>query len=276
MEFDNNNVCKFNLNRSSDLICLNFVREKNEIQKNELVSEQYVINIVINGSGILKRNGEEYEIKRGDLFFVCEGDVFSIRSSESLDYAYIRFHGRRADEFAVRFGFNTGCGIFSGHEALIPFWKESQELADEENIDIVCESVLLHSIARLKSSKKERSDVISKVVTLTQKNFTDPSLSISLIADELKYDAKYLSSVFKKKKGISYTQYLRELRIKHAIFLMEQGVVSVKNVAILSGFSDALYFSKVFTASEGISPKAYIYKLSGEGEQSAPEKITNE
>ena len=266
MEFDNNNVCKFNLNRSSDLICLNFVREKNEIQKNELVSEQYVVNIVINGSGVLKKNGEEYEIKRGDLFFLCGGDVFSIRSKDSLDYAYIRFHGRRADEFAVRFGFDGGAGIFGGHEALIPFWRESLELADKENIDVVCESVLLHSIARLKSTKKEQSDLISKVVTLTQRNFTDPALSISLIADELKYDQKYLSSVFKKKKGISYTKYLREMRIKHAIFLMEQGVVSVKNVAILSGFSDALYFSKIFTASEGISPKAYIYKCTGEGE----------
>jgi AraC-like DNA-binding protein/mannose-6-phosphate isomerase-like protein (cupin superfamily) len=264
LEFDNNNVCKFNLSRSSDLICLNFIREKNEIQKDERVSEHYAVNLVINGIGVLKRNGEEYEIKMGDLFFLCEGDSFAVRSKDSLDYAYICFHGRRADEFAVRFGFNGENSIFSGHEALISFWKDSQQLADEENIDIVCESVLLHSIARLKSSKKERSDVISKVVTLTQKNFTDPALSISLIADELKYDPKYLSSVFKKKKGIPYTQYLREMRIKHAIFLMEQGVVSVKNVAILSGFSDALYFSKIFTASEGISPKAYIQKLTGE------------
>ena len=101
-------------------------------------------------------------------------------------------------------------------------------------------------------------------MTLTQKSFTDPDLSMSVIADELKYDPKYLSSVFKKKKGIPYTQYLRELRIKHAIFLMEQGVVSVKNVALLSGFSDALYFSKIFTAAEGISPKAYIQKITGE------------
>jgi transcriptional regulator GlxA family with amidase domain len=65
---------------------------------------------------------------------------------------------------------------------------------------------------------------------------------------------------------VAYTQYLREQRIKHAIFLMEQGVVSVKNVAILSGFSDALYFSKIFTASVGVSPKAYIQKISGERE----------
>jgi transcriptional regulator GlxA family with amidase domain len=44
---------------------------------------------------------------------------------------------------------------------------------------------------------------------------------------------------------------------------MEEGLVSVKNIAILSGFHDPLYFSKVFTESEGISPKNYIAKVNG-------------
>ena len=59
-------------------------------------------------------------------------------------------------------------------------------------------------------------------------------------------------------------QYLREIRIRHAVFLMEQGVVSVNNVALLSGFGDALYFSKVFSDVMEISPKIYIKNLSAE------------
>ena len=42
---------------------------------------------------------------------------------------------------------------------------------------------------------------------------------------------------------------------------MEQGVASVKNVAILSGFEDALYFSKVFKQAEGITPSEYIKNI---------------
>ena len=67
--------------------------------------------------------------------------------------------------------------------------------------------------------------------------------------------------------GVGYTQYLRELRLRHAVFLIEQGLVSVKNIALLCGFSDALYFSRLFTQSEGMSPKAYIDKM-GEREVS--------
>ena len=96
---------------------------------------------------------------------------------------------------------------------------------------------------------------------LTNERFTEADFSLSVLARELGYDVKYLSALFKKKKGITYTAYLRDLRIRHAVFLIERGVVSVKNIAILCGFEDALYFSKLFKQSEGVSPKTYIDRL---------------
>lgn len=255
------NVCKFNFNRSSDLICLNFVRESHGSQADMRRAECHAINLVVHGSGILTKNGVSYNIKEGDLFFVCRGDSFSIRSMEALEYCYVSYQGRRADEFVLRFELDGQDKVFSGCESFIPFWRECQELATPFNIDLVCESVILYSLARLDFSKPEINDVVTRIVEITQKSYTDPELSMTAIARELGYNPKYLSALFKKKKGITYTGYLREQRIKHAIFLMEQGVVSVKNVAILSGFGDALYFSKVFTASEGISPKSYMRNL---------------
>jgi AraC-like DNA-binding protein len=57
---------------------------------------------------------------------------------------------------------------------------------------------------------------------------------------------------------MNYSEYLRSVRLKYAITLLDHGIDSVKNVALLSGFSDPLYFSKVFKDSIGISPKGYI------------------
>ena len=57
--------------------------------------------------------------------------------------------------------------------------------------------------------------------------------------------------------------YLRTLRIKHAVTLMDFGVQSVKNVALLSGFSDPLYFSTVFKKQMGITPKEYAQGKEG-------------
>ncbi len=258
------NVCKFNPSRASDLICLGFVRETQNAQSSPIRAKEHALHLVMGGKGILTLNGKRHEIGRGNLFFVCENHEFSIVSTDSLEYCYVTFLGRRADELIHRFHIHEENTLFEGCDTMIPFWSESQEIATEENIDLICESVLLYSLGRLRTVNREREDVLSKLLTLTQERFTEPSLSISTLADHLGYSPKYLSSFFKQRKGISYTQYLRELRIRHAIFLMEQGVVSVKNVALLSGFLDALYFSRIFTATVGVSPKAYMQGLQAE------------
>ncbi len=253
-----NNICKFNLNRSSDLICLNFIYETQNNQSELRKADNCFIGLAVKGEGELVCGREKYNLTVGTMFFVLKGESFSVRSLDGLEYSYIGFRGRRADEYMERFGINENNRVFDGNESLISFWRDSLENAESGNIDIISEAVLLYSIAKLAPPQKEQSDIISKMIMFTGDNFTDPDLSISTIAHQLGYDAKYLSSVFKKRKGIAYTQYLRELRIKHAVFLIEEGVVSVKNIALLSGFRDALYFSKLFTKTEGVSPKAYI------------------
>lgn len=260
MQFES--ICKFNYNRSSDLICLNFILEAENALAKPVRSQRHAIHIVKSGTGVLRCHGRTTPLQRGTVFFIQEGETFSIESRDQLQYYYIHFHGRRGDEYLQRLNVDDQNRVFPSYESLLPFWEDCHQIAENGNIDILCEAVLLYTVAKLRPDKKENNDVVAKIVTLTHENFSDPNLSITAIAQKLGYDAKYLSSVFKKRKGVPFTQYLRQLRLKHAVFLMEQGLVSVKNIALLSGFSDALYFSKLFTQSEGISPKAYIQKVS--------------
>ena len=95
---------------------------------------------------------------------------------------------------------------------------------------------------------------------MTEKHFRDPKLSLEQIAKKIGYNPKYLSHYFKKKMNVSYSEYLRLFRFKYAISLFELGISSVKNVALLSGFSDPLYFSNAFKKAIGISPKDFILK----------------
>ena len=264
------NICKFNTNRSSDLICQNFIYETQNMQSGHIKQTKYSISLVTHGTGVLYSDGIEYPLSPGTIFFLFKDETVQIDSKENLEYFYIDFYGRRADEYMYRLGIYSQNRVFAGHESLIPFWQESLRAAENGNIDMLSEAVLLYTLARFAPAKKESEDVVSKILALTNDRFSEFSLSISTIAAELGYDAKYLSSLFKKKKNVTYTQYLRELRVKHAIFLMEEGVVSVKNGALLSGFGDALYFSKIFTKAVGVSPKVYIMRL--EETQNEPNK----
>lgn len=254
----NSNICRFNPSRSSDLICEHFIFETNKAQSEPVTASGHVMNIVIKGNGILRTKGAEYPIAEGTIFFILKNEIFSVASDSEFEYSYICFSGRRADEYLERLGIGEQCRIFESYGKLIPFWRDSIELCTDGNVDILSEAVLLYSIATLTPEKRMGDDFISEVITLTQENFTDPDLSIATISEEMGYSPKYLSTMFKKKKGIPFTEYLREIRLKHAIFLIENGVFSVKNVALLCGYRDALYFSKLFTKHLGTSPKEYI------------------
>ena len=77
------------------------------------------------------------------------------------------------------------------------------------------------------------------------------------MSEELSYNSKYLSHAFKEEMGQRYTEYLRDIRLKFAVSLFDNGIDSVKNVALLSGFSDPLYFSTIFKKMTGKTPKEY-------------------
>ena len=255
---DKQNICKFNFNRSGDLICTNFVSEKNDSMREEMTLGHHRLYLVTHGEGVFSLRSKQRSAGVGDIFLVPAGERSSIRSSGSLEYCYIDFTGRRGDELISRIDFRYDDIVCCDGSDLIPFWLRCINEADKRNIDLISEAVLLYTLAKLKPSSSEQSDLISTVISVTGDNFSDSDFNLLSLAAKIGYDDKYVSSAFKKSKGITYSQYLRELRLHHALFLIEQGLVSVKNVAILSGFGDPLYFSKVFKTAQGMTPKEYI------------------
>lgn len=257
---ESNNICKFNINRSSDLVCTDFVYEtENGLIKNGK-RDKYLLGLIIRGQGELVKGDKTYALEEGYLFIIQKDEVFRIEGS-NLEYCYVTFYGRRADELYERSGATAESFVFEGYSHSCDFWLDCLHKADDGNVDLMAEAVLLYSFACLRPPKKKHSDLLGKMLTITDEQFTNADFCLSSLAANLGYDAKYLSFLFKRKKGVAFTSYLRDVRMKHALFLMEQGVVSVKNIAILTGFGDALYFSKIFKQQMGVSPKEYIENL---------------
>ena len=216
--------------------------------------------LVIEGDGKLVCNNTDFNITCGTLIFIFKGEEFSVTDNNNCKYMYIDFEGMRADELLKRFNINIHNRCFNGLDGLIPIWEESLSRALENTIDLAAESMIIYTFSRLNYNISPQDKVINKILEFTEENFSDFELSISTIADELGYNAKYLSHLFKKKMGKNFSEYLRNLRIKYAVTLFDNGIDSIKNVALLSGFSDPLYFSTVFKAILGLSPKNYIAK----------------
>jgi AraC-like DNA-binding protein len=256
------NICKFIPETAADTLEMqNFVYEMDQAvmgAKTLLTCDRAIL--VTQGSGTFYFDNAQIKLSLGSLVFGFKGETVFCEPSENLEYIYISFGGARANTLFTRFGIYKSNRSFCGFEGMIPVWRESILRASETSIDLASESALLYAFSRFSSEEKEKGDVVNNAVTYINENFTEPELSLTELAEELGYNSKYLSHLFKEKMGMSFSEYLRTVRIKHAVMLFDHGLDSVKNVALLSGFSDPLYFSSVFKAEVGISPKEYIKK----------------
>lgn len=102
-----------------------------------------------------------------------------------------------------------------------------------------------------------QSDIIMKIKKYADDNFADEDISIEKISEIFSCNPKYISSAFKKKLRVPFTNYITALRVQKACTLMEQGFTSIKDIACQCGYSDPLCFPKVFKLRMGLSPKEY-------------------
>jgi len=252
------NICKFISEVTADkLEILCFVYEsEHEIMTAETVEKSHRAILIKEGEGRIVTGGTSHSFSAGNLIFTFKGETVKM-ITQSCEYMYISFDGNRSEALFRRFGISEANRKFDGFESMIPLWHDSLSRASESNIDLTAEGMLLYVFSKLANTVSEQAGIINEVIQITEDAFSNPELSLSAVAEELNYNPKYISHLFKEKTGINYSEYLKNLRIKYAVALFDSGVNSVKNVAALSGFSDALYFSSVFKKTVGVSPKEY-------------------
>lgn len=257
------NICKFvNSDINSQLVPTRFILESDlGIMKRTTVNKANRMVLVTQQQGRFNLNGLFHNCNAGDIIIFFENESYFFEGENGFRYIYIDFGGLRSNELFRRFGINEARRVFSGFDGLIPLWMESLSRASEKTVDLAAESMLLYTFSRFTEGASKKDNCINKMIEITEEEFSDSELSIGVIAERLGYNSKYLSHIFKEKMGVGYNEYLRTYRIKYAVSLFEHGIDSIKNVALLSGFTDPLYFSTVFKNSIGTSPKIYIKNL---------------
>ncbi len=255
------NICKFPLPTSGDhtLTVRRFIREaKEEVLSTPTKHPHTRMTLIMSGEATLVTGNERFTMHSGTLVFLFSGETSFVECNGDVTCMYIDFNGSRADELMCRFGITPERRLFEGFDGLIPIWQESLARASESAVDLAAESIILYTLSRLEPPDESRNGLVARITDITDERFSDPTLSLTSIAAELSYHPKYISHLFKEKTGTPYSEYLRLVRLRYATTLFDHGIDSVKSVAILSGFSDPLYFSSVFKKQVGISPREYI------------------
>jgi len=90
-----------------------------------------------------------------------------------------------------------------------------------------------------------------------EENYTDSSLSVEDLCNHLNVSATYFSVTFKREMGMSFISYLTQVRLEHAVELLDNTEDKSYMIAQKVGYTEANYFSYVFKKKYGVSPSKY-------------------
>jgi two-component system response regulator YesN len=91
-------------------------------------------------------------------------------------------------------------------------------------------------------------------------------LSLKEIADEVRLTPNYFSSLFVKETGHHVVDYIQLLRIEKAKSMLSQTFHKSYEIAMMTGFTDYSYFSRVFKKVTGYNPREFRRKYLKDGE----------
>lgn len=121
------------------------------------------------------------------------------------------------------------------------------------------EKTILDIIALIRSvdvvSEKE-VPVVERIKEMIEENLTN-ELLIKTISENLGISLYYMCHLFKKTTGVTIVDYRNELKIMKAKDLLINSNKKVTDIACECGFGSDSYFSKVFMASEKVTPTQY-------------------
>ena len=117
---------------------------------------------------------------------------------------------------------------------------------------------IFRSYCRLvrKHSTNKYSPIVQKAILMIDSNLSS-ALSTGTLAANQNISEGYLSTIFKKETGKTVSEYIREKRIEHAIYLLRTTHLQIQTVALYCGIVDVQYFSKIFKKHVGKTPKEY-------------------
>lgn len=98
--------------------------------------------------------------------------------------------------------------------------------------------------------------IMQKSIEYLLENYSK-QISLKDVADHVYVSSYYVSRMFKKETGKTFTEYLNEIRVNKAEELLKDPHFKTYEVAEMVGIPDPHYFSRLFKKIKGVPPTAF-------------------
>lgn len=86
------------------------------------------------------------------------------------------------------------------------------------------------------------------------------NITLEELAETFNYSCSYLSKKFHEDKGYTISDYIKEKKIDHSMYLLKNSKIPIKDIASMAGFTSISHFNRVFKSTTGLTPSEYRKK----------------
>jgi two-component system response regulator YesN len=102
----------------------------------------------------------------------------------------------------------------------------------------------------------QRIEMLHPVVEYLENNFTQ-SISVQDLSKRFSFNPSYISQLFRRELGMTFTEHLTDLRCQYACTLLLTTTLTLGEIAEKVGYNDYFYFIRVFKKTMGKTPSQY-------------------
>jgi len=232
---------------------------------------EYLIHYILSGKGIFQADGKTYHLGEYNAFIIYPDEItfYQADMEDPWTYIWVGFGGAKAETCLNYASLNkeNRVGVFKCKDELVDCVKGmlSASKLTYAN-DLKREGFLFMFLSALinESNANEQHNIydypyqiyVEHALEFIDHNY-DRDIKVNDIANYIGIDRSYLANVFKKIMHVSPQQYLINYRLEKARNLLKKSNLSITEISVRVGYSDPLYFSRLFKRYYNISPTEY-------------------
>lgn len=250
-----------------------------------------LLTIIHKGECVFRINETEYRLKAGNAVIVPKDTLYTPHTDNFCEYTFFHFDGDFTECDAAGEYYDMTGGTSDNKSIYGYMEQQSTALALDYKINIkdkmqeielllnkcvntranhasrqqillsvhLCEIMYHLSEAFFEQRPKENSypQTLNKILYYIKENYTS-NIRLDDICKHASISKQYCMRLFKKHMNTTINDYILELRMKHAAYLLRHTYMNVNQAADYLGFSSVSYFSRVFKSYYGVTPSAYF------------------
>ena len=235
------------------------------------------IGVIMEGSVTLLLEQDSYLLHKGDIFIINRHQVHSLyRTSEKNLILAFQLHTEfyRQIDYSLEYLRFENNIIHSGflHRNLLPLLYQCADLYFQ-NLPfgaLKCSEIMLNILYQLTTSTlchiaTEKESVsayhntmrLNRIMEYISVHYTE-KISLQDLAELENITDYHISHFIHKMLGMSFQEYVSQLRFRHALTLMQKTDLHILDICMESGFSSSRYLNQMFEKNLHCTAREYV------------------